>query len=159
MKTTVYTQLVSCKSDKTASGLNMKSAEVKKEINARHTNWRSDNKETRRDLKRVYSDWYQVYRMRPAAERMVQQSQVDKLDKLEQYLAPIVVAGEFCQITTSDKRAAEALGSKVSQNTGKTHYIVPVRWTVASLEAAIKYCAQVYAGVEVSLGAKFNNIK
>jgi hypothetical protein len=90
---------------------------------------------------------------------MVQQSQVDKLDKLEAYLQPIVISGEFCQITTSDKRADEALGSKVSQKSGKTHYIVPVRWTVSSLEAAIKYCAQYYAGVEVSLGAKFNNIK
>lgn len=159
MKTNTYTQLVSCKSNKTASDLNVKSAEVKKEINARHTNWREDNKSTRRDLKRVYSDWYQVYRCRPAADRMVQQSQVDKLDKLEAYLQPIVVSGEFCQITTSDKRADEALASKVSAKTGKTHYIVPVRWTVSSLEAAIKYCAQVYAGVEVNLDAKFNNIK
>lgn len=159
MKTTIYTQLVSCKSNKTASALNVKSAEVKREINARHTNWRNDNKETRRDLKRVYSDWYQVYRRRPASERMVMQSQIDKLDKLEAYLQPIMVSGEFCQITTSDKRADEALASKVSQKTGKTHYIVPVRWTVASLEAAIKYCAQVYAGVEVNLGTKFNNIK
>lgn len=159
MKTNTYTQLVSCKSNKTASDLNVKSAEVKKEINARHTNWRSDNKETRRDLKRVYSDWYQVYRQRPASERMVMQSQIDKLDKLEAYLQPIVVSDEFCQITTSDKRADEALGSKVSQKTGKTHHIVPVRWTVSSLEAAIKYCAQVYAGVEVNLGTKFNNIK
>lgn len=159
MKSNVYTQLVSCKSNKTASVLNLKSAEVKKEINARHTNWRDDNKSTRRDLKRVYSDWYQVYRCRPAVDRMVQQSQVDKLDKLEVYLQPIVISNEFCQITTSDKRAEEALGSKVSAKTGKTHYIVPVRWTVSSLEAAIKYCAQVYAGVEVSLAAKFNNIK
>lgn len=159
MKTNTYTQLVSCKSNKTASDLNVKSAEVKKEINARHTNWREDNKSTRRDLKRVYSDWYQVYRCRPAAERMVQQSQVDKLDKLETYLQPIVVSGEFCQITTSDKRADEALASKVSAKTGKMHYIVPVRWTVSSLEAAIKYCAQVYAGVEVNLGTKLNNIK
>lgn len=159
MKTNIYTQLVSCKSNKTASDLNIKVAAARREINARHVNWRSDNKETRRDLKRVYSDWYQVYRQRPASERMVMQSQVDKLDKLEAYLQPIVISGEFCQITTSDKRADEALGSKVSQNTGKTHYIVPVRWTVSSLEAAIKYCAQYYAGVEVSLGAKFNNIK
>ena len=159
MKTNIYTQLVSCKSSKTATDLNLKTTEVKKEINARHTNWREDNKSTRRDLKRVYSDWYQVYRCRPAADRMVQQSQVDKLDKLEAYLQPIVVSGEFCQITISDKRADEALASKVSAKTGKTHYIVPVRWTVSSLEAAIKYCAQVYAGVEVSLAAKFNNIK
>lgn len=159
MKTNIYTQLVSCKSNKTASDLNIKVADARKEINARHTNWRDDNKSTRRDLKRVYADWYQVYRCRPAADRMVQQSQVDKLDKLEAYLQPIVISGEFCQITTSDKRANEALGSKVSQKTGKTHYIVPVRWTVSSLEAAIKYCAQVYAGVEVNLGAKFNNIK
>lgn len=159
MKTNTYTQLVSCKSNKTASDLNVKVADARKEINARHINWRSDNKETRRDLKRVYADWYQVYRQRPASERMVMQSQIDKLDRLETYLQPIVVSGEFCQITTSDKRADEALGSKVSQKTGKTHYIVPVRWTVSSLEAAIKYCAQYYAGVEVSLGAKFNNIK
>ena len=159
MKSNIYTQLVSCKSNKTASGLKIKVADARKEINARHTNWRSDNKETRRDLKRVYSDWYQVYRQRPASERMVMQSQIDKLDKLEAYLQPIVVSGEFCQITTSDKRADEALASKVSGKTGKTHYIVPVRWTVSSLEAAIKYCAQVYAGVEISLGAKFNNIK
>lgn len=159
MKTNIYTQLVSCKSNKTASDLKIKAADARKEINSRHTNWRSDNKETRRDLKRVYSDWYQVFRCRPAAERMVQQSQVDKLDKLEAYLQPVMVSGEFCQITTSDKRADEALGSKVSQKTGKTHYIVPVRWTVSSLEAAIKYCAQVYAGVEVNLGTKFDNIK
>lgn len=159
MKSNVYTQLVSCKSNKTASDLNIKVADARKEINARHTNWRSDNKVTRRDLKRVYADWYQVYRCRPAAERIVMQSQIDKLDKLEAYLQPVVISGEFCQITTSDKRADEALASKVSAKTGKTHYIVPVRWTVSSLEAAIKYCAQVYAGVEVSLGAKFNNIK
>lgn len=159
MKNSIYTQLVSARSNKTASDLNVKYAEVKKEINARHTNWRGDNKNTRRDLKRVYSDWYQVYRCRPAADRMVQQRQVDKLDKLEAYLQPIVVSGVFCHITTSDKRSDEAMASKVSDKTGKTHYIVPVKWTVSSLEAAIKYCAQVYAGVEVSLAAKFNNIK
>lgn len=159
MKTNTYTQLVSCKSNKTAADLNIKKDAARKAINEKHTNWRNDNKETRRNLKRVYADWYQVYRCRPASERMVMQSQVDKLDKIEAYLNPIVISGEFCQITTSDKRADEALGSKVSDKTGKTHYIVPVRWTVASLEAAIKYCAQYYAGVEVSLAEKFNNIK
>ena len=89
MKTTTYNSLVSLKSNKTAADLKVKSSDARKAINERHINWRADNLSTRRDLTRVYADWYQVYRKRPAAERIVMQSQIDKLAKLEQYLAPV----------------------------------------------------------------------
>lgn len=159
MKNSVYSQLVSCKSATSATSANLKKSEVNKSIQERHQAFSADKKSSTNDIKRVYADWYQVYRMQPAQKRMVMQSQVDKLDKLQAYLQPIMVAGELCQITTSEKRAAEAVAQKTSQKTGKTHYIVPVKWTVSSLEAAVKYCAKVYAGTEVTLAAKFNEIQ
>lgn len=162
MKTIVYNSFVSNKSNTlncNRADVTIKRADVSKAIQERHKNWQTDNRETRRELKRVYADWYQVYRRRTPAERIVMQSQVDTLSKMEAYLAPIFVAGEFCQITTSENRSADALRSKVSEKTGKTHYIVPVRWTVSALETAVKYCAKYYAGVEVDLEAKFDSIK
>ena len=159
MKTTNYNTLVSSKNSKTYADLKgIKKADVNKEIQSRHANWQADKKASANELARVYADWYQVYRKRPASERIVLQSQVDKLDKMIAYLQPVAVAGAPCQITTSDKRADEAVATKSASN-GKTYFAAPIKWTVSSLEAAVKYCAKYYAGTEVSLAAKFNAIK
>lgn len=160
MKTVIYNQLVSCKSNASVNTLTAvtKSA-ANKAINERHQYFCADKKATANELKRVYSDWFQVYRRRPTTERIVLQSQVDTLSKMEQYLAPLFACGEYCTITTSEKRAAEAVQSKVSAKTGKTHYLVPVKWTVASLEAAVKYAAKYYAGTESDIETKLSEIK
>lgn len=158
MKQTVYSQVVSATATTTAATAGIKKSEVNKEIQRRHKNWQADNKDSGRDFVRVYKDWYEVYRRRPAADRLVMQSQVDKLDKMERYLAPVFVAGAYCCITTTD-RSADAVRSKVSDKTGKTSYLAPIRWTVSALETAVKYCAKYYAGVEVDLEAKFDSIK
>lgn len=159
MKTNLYFSLTSSAQAVTFESANIKKSEINKEIQSRHANFCADKKATANELKRVYGDWMQVYRRRPAQERMVQQKYIDTLDKIQAYLAPLFFAGEYCQITTSENRAADALHSKVSAKTGKTHYIVPVKWTISSLETAVKYCAKYYAGTETDIENKLNSIK
>lgn len=158
MKTTIYTQLVSCKSNATVNTLTAvtKSA-ASKAIQARHALWVSDNKNTRKDMERVYRDWYQVYRMQKPAQRMVKQAEVDTFDKMQIYLAPIFVSDSYCCITTAD-RSADAVRSKVTKS-GKTTYLAPIRWTVSALETAVKYCAKYYAGIEQDIESKFNELQ
>ena len=159
MKTNLYFSLTSSAQATTFESANLKKSEVNKEIQSRHAKFCADKKATANELKRVYGDWMQVYRRRPSQERMVGQKYIDTLDKMQIYLAPLYFAGEYCQITTSEHRAADALHSKVSDKTGKTHYIVPIKWTVSSLEAAVKYCAKYYAGTEVDIESKFDAIQ
>lgn len=159
MKTSTYNSLVSATTATTAATANLSKSATNKAIQERHINWAEHNKTSKRDLLRIYRDWYQVYRLQPNSKRIVKQSEIDKIEKLERYLSPIFFAGEFCQITTSESRAADALCSKVSAKTNKTHYLVPIRWTVSSLESAIKYCAKYYAGIEVDIESRLNNIK
>ena len=159
MKKNLYFSLTSSAQSVNYESANLKKSEVNKEIQARHANFCADKKATANELKRVYGDWMQVYRRRPAQERMVRQKYIDTLDKMLLYLVPLYFAGEYCQITTSEHRATDALHSKVSDKTGKTHYIVPIKWTVSSLEAAVKYCAKYYAGTEVAIDDKLNAIK
>lgn len=160
MKTVIYSQLVSNKSNATINTLTaVTKKDINSEIQARHLNFCADNKASRRELSRVYKDWYQVYRMRKPGQRMVLQSQVDTISKLETYLAPLYYGGAYCTTTTSENRSAEALAVKVSEKTGKSHYLVPIRWTVASLENAIKYCAKYYAGTEVCIEDKLASVK
>ena len=159
MKKNLYFSLTSSAQTVTFESANVKKSEINKEIQSRHANFCADKKASTNELKRVYSDWMQVYRRRPAQERMVQQKYIDTLDKMQAYLAPLYFAGEYCQITTSEHRAADALCSRVSAKTGKTHYIVPIKWTVSSLEAAVKYCAKYYAGTEVAIDKKLDAIK
>lgn len=159
MKKNLYFALTSSAQAVNYESANVKKSEVNKEIQTRHANFCADKKATANDLKRVYGDWMQVYRRRPAADRMVQQKYIDTLDKMAVYLAPLFFAGEYCTITTAENRAADSLRSKVSDKTGKTHYIVPVKWTISSLEAAVKYCAKYYAGTETDIESKFDAIK
>lgn len=159
MKKSLYFALTSSAKAVNYESANLKKSEVNKEIQTRHANFCADKRATAHELKRVYSDWMQVYRRRPSQERMVLQKYVDTLDKMLLYLVPLYFAGEYCQITTSEHRSAESLHSKVSDKTGKTHYIVPIKWTVSSLEAAVKYCAKYYAGTETDIENKLNNIK
>lgn len=159
MKTNLYFSLTSSAQAVTFDSANIKKSEINKAIQTRHANFCADKRATTNEIKRVYSDWMQVYRRRPAQERMVQQKYVDTLDKMLLYLVPLYFAGEYCQITTSEHRAADALHSKVSDKTGKTHYIVPIKWTVSSLETAVKYCAKYYAGTEVAIDKKLDAIK
>lgn len=159
MKTAIYTQLTSCKS--TAS-INTLSAVTKtaanKAIQERHKLWQVDNKESRKDMQRVYRDWYQVYRMQKPANRICKQNEVDTFEKVQVYLAPIFYSGHFCQITTTTSRAADALASKTNK-AGKEVYLAPIRWTAAAFETAIKYCAKYYAGTETDIESKFNAIQ
>ena len=159
MKKSVYFALTSSAQAVNYESANLKKSEVNKAIQARHANFCADKKSTANELKRVYSDWMQVYRRRPAQERMVQQKYVDTLGKLQVYLAPVFACGEFCTITSAEGRKAEALQSKVSAKTGREYYLVPIKWTVSSLEAAVKYCAKYYAGTETDIESKLNNIK
>jgi hypothetical protein len=158
MKTNLYNSLVSRSNSVNASSVSLSKSKVNKEIQSRHALWQSDNKDSRRDFTRVYRDWYQVYRMRKPAQRMVVQSQVDTIDKMEVYLAPLFFGDSYCTITTAD-RSADALRSKVSAKTGRIHYIAPIRWTVSALETAVKYCAKYYAGTETDIESKFNAIQ
>lgn len=158
MKTVIYNQLVSCKSNATVNTLTAvtKSA-TNKAIQARHALWLADNKNTRKDMQRVYKDWYQVYRMQKPGQRMVKQAEVDTFDKMQVYLAPLFVSDSYCCITTAD-RSADAVRSKVAKS-GKTTYLAPIRWTVSALENAVKYCAKYYAGTESDIEAKFDAIQ
>lgn len=159
MKTAIYTQLVSCKSNANVNTLSAvtKSA-ANKAIQERHKIWQSDNRETRKDMQRVYRDWYQVYRMQKPAQRMVKQTEVDTFEKVQIYLAPLFFAGEFCQITTTQSRATDALATKTNK-AGKGVYLAPIRWTAAAFENAVKYCAKYYAGTEVDIESKFDAIQ
>ena len=159
MKTNLYFALTSSAQAVDFESASLKKSEVNKAIQARHATFCADKRATANELKRVYGDWMQVYRRRPANERMVQQKYVDTLDKMQAYLAPLFFAGEYCQITTSEHRAADSIRSKVSDKTGKLHHIVPIKWTVSSLEAAVKYCAKYYAGTETDIESKFDAIK
>lgn len=159
MKKNLYFTLTSSAQTADYESANLKKSEVNKEIQARHANFCADKKATANELKRVYGDWMQVYRRRPAQERMVQQKYVDTLDKMQTYLAPVFACGEYCIITSAESRSAEAVLSKVSAKSGKMYYLVPIKWTVSSLEAAVKYCAKYYAGTEVAIEDKLNAIK
>jgi hypothetical protein len=159
MKKNLYFSLTSSAQAVNFESANIKKSEINKEIQSRHANFCADKKATANELKRVYGDWMQVYRRRPAQERMVQQKHIDTLDKMCAYLAPIFACGEYCTITSAESRASEALLSKVSAKTGRTHYLVPVKWTIASLESAVKYCAKYYAGTEVAIDKKLDAIK
>lgn len=158
MKTNVYNSLVSRANTVNASSASLSKSKINREIQSRHALWQSDNKDSRRDFVRVYRDWYQVYRMRKPAQRMVLQSQVDTAERMETYLAPLFVEDSYCVITSAD-RSADALRSKVNGKTGKTTYLAPIRWTVSALEAAVKYCAKYYAGTETDIESKFNSIQ
>lgn len=156
MKNVIYSQLVSRVSNATVNTrTDVSKKEANQAIQARHANFCADNKESRKDFLRVYKDWYQVYRMRKPAERMVMQSQVDTADKMQTYLAPLMFSGEFCTITSSDSRANDALATRTTSK-GKTIYLAPIKWTVAALENAVKYAAKYYAGTEVDIESKFN---
>lgn len=159
MKTVIYSQLTSCKSN---ASINTISAVTKtaanKAIQERHKLWQEDNKESRKDMQRVYRDWYQVYRMQKPANRICKQNEVDTFEKVQVYLAPIFYSGHFCQITTTTSRAAEALATKTNK-AGKEVYLAPIRWTAAAFENAIKYCAKYYAGTETDIESKFNAIQ
>ena len=159
MKHFLYSQLVSCKSNSTVNTLSAvtKSA-ANKAIQERHKLWQVDNRESRKDIQRVYRDWYQVYRMQKPAQRIVKQSEVDTFEKVQTYLAPLFYAGEFCQITSTSSRAGDALATKTNK-AGKEVYLAPIRWTAAAFENAIKYCAKYYAGTEVDIESKFDNIQ
>ena len=159
MKTNLYNSLVSRVNTVSASSASLSKSKVNKEIQSRHAFWQADNKDSRRDFVRVYRDWYQVYRMRKPAQRMVVQSQVDTADKMSAYLAPLFVGDAYCTITTSASREADALRSKVSAKTGRTHYLAPIRWTASALETAVKYCAKYYAGTETDIESKFEAIQ
>lgn len=159
MKTNTYFALTSNAQPVNYESANLKKSEVDKAIQARHANFCADKKNTTNELKRVYSDWMQVYRRRPAADRMVQQKYVDTLDKMQAYLAPVFACGEYCTITRADSRSAEAVISKLSAKTGKMYYLVPIKWTVSALETAVKYCAKYYAGTETDIERKFNSIQ
>lgn len=158
MKTVIYSQLVSCKSNANVNTLSaVTKTAANKEIQARHKLWQEDNKESRRDMQRVYKDWYQVYRMQKPAKRICKQAEVDTFDKVQIYLAPLFFAGDFCQITTTS-RAADALATKINK-AGKEVYLAPIRWTAAAFENAVKYCAKYYAGTEVDIESKFDAIQ
>lgn len=159
MKKSIYFALTSSAQAVNYESANLKKSEVNKAIQTRHANFCADKRATANELKRVYGDWMQVFRRRPASDRMVQQKFVDTLDKLQVYLAPVFACGEFCTITSAESRKAEALQSKVSAKTGREYYLVPIKWTVSSLEAAVKYCAKYYAGTETDMESKLNNIK
>lgn len=159
MKKNLYFALTSSAQAVNFESANLKKTEVNKEIQSRHANFCADKKASSNEMKRVYGDWMQVYRRRPAQERMVQQKYVDTLDKIQAYLAPIFACGEYCTITSAENRSAEAVMSKLSAKSGKMYYLVPVKWTVSSLEAAVKYCAKYYAGTETDIENKLNSIK
>lgn len=159
MKTNLYNSLVSRSNSVNATSASLSKSKVNKEIQSRHALWQSDNKDSRRDFVRVYRDWYQVYRMQKPAKRIVMQAQVDTAEKMEVYLAPLFVKDAYCTITTSASREVDALRSKVSVKTGKTHYLAPIRWTASALEAAVKYCAKYYAGTEMDIESKFDTIQ
>lgn len=158
MKTVIYTQLVSCKSNANVNTLSAvtKSA-ANKAIQERHKLWQVDNKESRKDMQRVYRDWYQVYRMQKPAQRICKQAEVDTFEKVQIYMAPLFVGDAYCTITTSD-RSVDAVRSKVAKS-GKTTYLAPIRWTASAFENAIKYCAKYYAGTETDIESKFNAIQ
>ena len=159
MKTAIYSQLVSCKSNTTVNTINaVTKTAANKAIQERHKLWQVDNKESRKDIQRVYRDWYQVYRMQKPANRICKQSEVDTLEKVQIYLSPLFFSGEFCQITTSANRANDALATKMNK-AGKQVYIAPIKWTAAAFENAIKYCAKYYAGTEVDIESKFSAIQ
>lgn len=159
MKTNLYFSLTSSAQTVNYESANIKKSEVNKEIQARHANFCADKKATANEMKRVYSDWMQVYRRRPAQDRMVQQKYVDTLDKMQVYLAPLFACGVYCTITSAESRSAEAVISKMSAKSSKMYYLVPIKWTVSSLEAAVKYCAKYYAGTETDIEKKLNSIK
>lgn len=159
MKTNLYFALTASAQAVTFESANVKKSEINKEIQTRHANFCADKKSTANELKRVYGDWMQVYRRRPSQERMVQQKYVDTLDKMQVYLAPLFACGEYCTITSAERRSAEAVMSKMSAKSSKMYYLVPIKWTVSSLEAAVKYCAKYYAGTEVAIDKKLDAIK
>lgn len=159
MKTIMYFSLTSSAQPVNYESANLKKSEVNKAIQARHANFCADKKATTNEFKRVYSDWMQIYRRRPSADRLVQQKYVDTLDKIQAYLAPVFACGAFCTITSAESRKTDALLVKVSAKTGKKYYLVPIKWTVSSLETAVKYCAKYYAGTETDIESKLNNIK
>lgn len=159
MKTNLYFSLTSSAQTVNYESANLKKSEVNKAIQTRHANFCADKKATTNELKRVYSDWMQIYRRRPSSDRMVRQKHVDTLDKLQAYLAPVFACGAFCTITSAESRKSDALLTKTSAKTGKEHYLAPIKWTVSSLEAAVKYCAKYYAGTETDIESKLNNIK
>ena len=64
-------------------------------------------------------------------------------------------AGEFCTITSAESRASEALASRANKS-GKTIYLVPIKWTVAALENAVKFAAKYYAGTESDIETTFD---
>jgi post-segregation antitoxin (ccd killing protein) len=158
MKQTIYSQMVSRTSGANVNTLTaVTKTAINKAIQSRHALWQADNKESRKDMQRVYRDWYQVYRMQKPANRICKQNEVDTFEKVQVYLAPIFYSGHFCQITTTTSRAADALATKTNK-AGKEVYLAPIRWTAAAFETAIKYCAKYYAGTETDIESKFNVI-
>lgn len=159
MKANLYYSLTNSNSQSYESA-GIKKSEAAKEINNRHGVFNSDKRATAKEQARVFADWLNVFKRQPASQRMVQQFNVDTLEKCLNYLSPITVNGTPATITSSDKRAAESLlPARTNSKTGKTYYIVPMVWTISALESAVKYSAEYNAGLKPSIADKFNAIK
>ena len=160
MKANLYFSLTNSNNSQNYESAGIKKSEAAKEINNRHGVFNSDKRDTAKERARVFADWLNVFKRQQPAKRMVQQFNVDTLAKCLNYLAPITVNGTPATITSNDKRAAESLlPARTNSKTGKTYYIVPMVWTIAALESAVKYSAEYNAGLKPSIADKFNAIK
>lgn len=161
MKTNIYFNATNATADKKNNLATATNKEVRTELNARHTQFNNDKRATANELKRVYLDWLTVFKKQPASKRMVAQFNVDTIDKLIAYIQPVCIEDALCALTTSDKRADEAVARKeIKRKDGEaTLYAVPIKWTVSAIETAVKFSAEYYAGLHGNLAEKFNNAK
>lgn len=161
MKTNIYFNATNATADKKENLATAANKEIRSEVNARHTQFNADKRATTNDFKRVYLDWLTVFKKQPAHKRMVAQFNIDTMDKLVNYIQPVCIEDTLCSLTTSDKRADEAVAKKTIERKGEsvTLYAVPIKFTVSSLEDAVKFSAEYYAGLHENLATKFNEAK
>lgn len=159
MKTKVYFNAISASKNSAIATPTNKG--IRSEINARHSKFNEDKRASVHEFKRVYLDWLTVFKKQPATKRMVSQFNVDTMDKLLAYIEPVCIDDAYCSLTTSDKRASEAVAQKtISRKDGEaTLYAVPINWTISAIETAVKFSAEYYAGLHGNLSEKFNSAK